>query len=50
MRKKMFGRHFVCVFGKFVLPLLGLKMRVVGSKQEKSELPVITIHKLYGIN
>lgn len=50
MRKKMFGRHFVCLFGKFVLPLLGLKMRVVGSKQEKSELPVITIHKLYGIN
>ena len=50
MGKKMFGRHFVCLFGKFVLPLLGLKMRVVGSKQEKSELPVITIHKLYGIN
>ena len=37
MRKKMFERHFVCLFGKFVLPLLGLKMRVVGSKQENCQ-------------
>ena len=32
MRKKMFGRHFVCL-----LPLLGLKMRVDGSKQENCQ-------------